>query len=282
MQVYVNLNGKLLHREKAFLSPDNRSFRYGDGCFETMKLVNGKILLKDYHFERLFSSLTILFFNVPVHFTSSYVEKCILELALKNGHQHLGRIRLTIFRGEGGLYDPTTNTPEFLIQSWPLNETTNQLNTNGLDVEVYSAATKVADTFSGVKSNSFLCYVLGAQWAKQNRLNDCILLNPAGNIADATIANVFAVKNDVVITPPLSDGPINGVMRRHLLSCLQQAGIPFMEQSIHPNELRDCSEVFLTNAISGIKWIKQLEGKHFGKQVATSLHQQFVAPLFSR
>ncbi len=281
MSLFAKLNGKTLKQEDVSISLNNRSFRYGDGFFETMKVINGRIVLKDLHFERLFSSLDILQFEKPSYFTPEYLTKHILELAIKNHHNTLGRVRLTIYRGDGGLYEPTNHFPNHLIQTWALNNVTNQLNENGLVVDIFRDARKICDRFSETKNNNFLGYVMGAIWAKKQRLNDCILLNPFDKIADATIANVFIVKDGLIKTPPLTDGPVNGVMRRHLLKCFKESGMPVQETSIIIEELAEASEVFFTNAIYGLKWVKQLGPNMYTNQMAITIHKQFIAPLFS-
>ena len=167
----------------------------------------------------------------------------------------------------------------YLIQSWELNDADNVFNENGLIIDFYKDAIKHADHFSHIKSNNFLPYVMGAMWAKKSHLNDCILLNPFGNIADTTIANIFVVRDGTVTTPPLSDGPVNGVMRRHLLQCLKAEGIPVKEVSIKPGEVLQASEVFLTNAIKGVRWVKQIGTSNYGNQLSSFLYKKFVEPL---
>ena len=276
---YINDNGKLIKKENWQLSPDNRSFRYGDGFFETMHLINGKLILEAYHFERLFSSLEILKFTKPQHFTLQKLTQEIIEVAIKNNHKH-ARVRLTIYRGDGGLYDEVNHAPNYLIQTWALNNSINTLNENGLIVDFYVDARKPCDNFSAIKSNNFLCYAMGALWAKQQKLNDCILLNAFDNVADATIANVFIVKDGTICTPLLTDGGINGVMRRHILKCIKDEGIPNKETSLTADDILQASEVFFTNAIYGIRWVKQVGKSHYQNQVAAFLHAKFVAPLF--
>src|SRR5215210_1275018 len=104
MGSYVNLNGKILKEGEASISINNRSFRYGDGCFETMKIQRGNILLSDFHFTRLFSSLGTLQFDVPA-FDHEYLKRAILQLTNTNEHSAHARVRLMVFRGEGGPYD---------------------------------------------------------------------------------------------------------------------------------------------------------------------------------
>ncbi|HVZ24825.1 MAG TPA: aminotransferase class IV, partial [Sediminibacterium sp.] len=138
--------------DQPLLLPDNRSFRYGDGFFETLKLVNGLLPLGDLHFERLFHSLEVMGFEKPAHFHRPYLEEQIKKVVTKNGHTRLARIRLTIFRGEGGLYDPVSDFPNHLVQSWELNPASCQLNENGLVLGLYEQACKAMDGFSAIKS----------------------------------------------------------------------------------------------------------------------------------
>ena len=276
---FLFYNGKVLKTDKLLISPDNRSFRYGDGFFETMKLINGKLQLADYHMERLFGSLDKLQFQKPVYFTPEYLIEQISLLAKKNYQQKLTRIRLTIFRGEGGLYEVDNHFPHHLIQTWDLNPANNLLNENGLVIDVFKDARKVCDQYSSIKSNNYLSYVMAALWAKQNKLNDAVLLNPYDRIADATIANVFIVKNGVVKTPALTEGAVNGVMRRHMLHSLRKENIPVEETQLSVEDLLQASEMFLTNAIYGVRWVKQLGNNGYTNQLSSLLHKNFIKPL---
>jgi branched-subunit amino acid aminotransferase/4-amino-4-deoxychorismate lyase len=265
---FLYSDGQMLRSDKALILPDNRSFRYGDGFFETMKLRDGQIQLADYHFERLFKTLDRLKFQPPSFFTKNYLETQIHELVKKNGHHGLARIRLTIYRGEGGIYDRINHFPHHLIQTWDLNESNNHINENGLVVGVYPDAKKVCDGFSHLKTNNYLNYAMAAIWAKENHLNDAFLLNPYQRLADATIANVFIVKEGIIKTPALAEGPVEGVMRRHLMTELRKKDITIIESNLDLDEILEASEIFLTNAIYGIRWVKQLESTNYQGQMA--------------
>ncbi|MBC7651393.1 MAG: aminotransferase class IV [Deinococcales bacterium] len=277
--MYLNQNGRIIKEEKAIISPNNRSFRYGDGCFETMKVIDNSILLADYHFERLFASLQLLQFDVPKYLTADYLQHQILEVAKKNYHNKLARVRLTVYRGNGGLYDPENHFPNYLIQTWDLNPANNLLNENGLVVDVFRDAIKVCDTYSHVKSNNYLCYVMAALWAKKHHLNDAILLNPYNRIADATIANIFIITNGIVKTPSVSEGCVSGVMRRYLLTKMRAENIPVEETKIAVEELLQASEIFLTNGIYGIRWVKQICNNNYTNTASSMLYKQFIKPI---
>lgn len=276
---FLFYNGTISKTGKTLISPDNRSFRYGDGFFETIKMVNGKIVLEDLHLERLFRSLETMHFEQPDYFTADYLRENMLALAKKNYHDKLARIRITVFRGDGSMYDDHNHFPHHLIQSWQLEPSVNRMHQNGLIAGIYKDARKVCDEFSSVKHNNYLPYIMGAFWAKKQKMNEAILLNPYDRIADATIANVFIVKDGLIKTPPLSEGAVNGVMRRHLLECFRKEDMPHEVVPLRPEDVLEASEVFLTNAISGIRWIKQLDSSHYSKDMAEHLYQKFISPL---
>ena len=274
--VYVNQNGKVINEINAVVSINNRSFRYGDGCFETMKVSKGKLLFADYHFERLFNSLELLQFTVPSFLTPEYLLANILNLTQKNHHEKLARIRLTIYRGEGGLYDPQNLVPNFTIQTWELNPTNNLLNENGLVIDIFEKSRKICDNYSAIKSNNYLGYAMAALWTKEQHLNDAILLNPYNRVADATIANVFIIKDGIVKTPGLSEGGINGIMRRYLLNQLPEIAVPVEESMLTMDDLLESDELFLTNSIYGIRWVKKLRDKIYGNSINAFISKKLV------
>jgi branched-subunit amino acid aminotransferase/4-amino-4-deoxychorismate lyase len=279
MPDYINYNGKIVEEANAFISPSNRSFRYGDGCFETMKMINNKIILQDLHLERLFASLDQLQFDIPKHFTPTFIIGNIDETAKKNKHADC-RVRLTIFRGDGGLYDPENLLPNFIIQTYPL-DVVKTINENGLIVDFFKDTIKAADQYSSIKSNNFLSYAMAALWVKKQKLNDALLLNQFNRIADATIANIFIVENGVIKTPSLAEGPVAGVMRKHLLASLRKDDMPVHETEITIDEVLNASEVFLTNAIHGIKWVKQAGTSNYSGDFASHLYKKYVLPLLT-
>jgi aminodeoxychorismate lyase len=280
-EAFINFNGKIIKNNKPVILADNRSFRYGDGCFETMKMLNGKIILEAYHFERLFTSLKALQFNKSAFFISETFKEEIVELAKKNHHKKAARIRVTIARGSGGLYDVQDHYPNYVIETWDLNGANNKFNENGLVLDIYRDARKVCDCFSAIKNNNFLCYTMAALWAKENKLNDAVILNPYNRIADTTVANIFIVQNGIVKTPALSEGCIAGVMRKYLMECLRKEGIPFEETEISLEDLLSASEVFVTNAIKGLYWVKEIGQSNYNQQLSSFLHKKFVMPLFA-
>ncbi|MFZ1312400.1 MAG: aminotransferase class IV [Chitinophagaceae bacterium] len=273
--MFICLNGKILRAEDPVLLASNRGYRYGDALFETMKVASKNILLETYHFERLFAGLQLLQFEMPKLLTREKLCKEVLLLAEKNNCGNLARIRLSVFRGNGGVYDEE-RTPQYLIECWPLNESLNSLNENGLVIDVFPAARKSCDSFSHLKSANYLPYTMAAIYAKANKLNDCLVLNTDGNIADGTIANIFLIKEGVVITPGPDQGCVNGVMRRHLLEKMKDAGYSIQENPVSVSTLEEADEVFLTNAISGIRWVKQFRDNVYSNNLTVEIYNRFI------
>lgn len=280
MEDQIFFNGAIVPKSKWWISPDSRAFKYGDGCFETIHMINGNIILAGYHFDRLFISLNLLKFSLTERFDADKLSEEIYRLAKLNNHLANTRIRVTFYRGEGGLYDVVNHEPNYIIQTWALDGDVNKFNDTGLVIDFFTEGSKSPDTYSAIKSNNFLTYTMGALWAKQNKLNDAIVLNSFGSVADTTFANIFIIKDDVIYTPPLTDGCINGVMRRYILECLQHQEIQVAEQSITREDFLEASEIFLTNAIYGIRWVRQVKDTTYSSRVAESLHKRFISTIF--
>lgn len=267
MSIFFTYNDKIYKNGTSVITPDNRSLRYGDGLFETLKIHKGIIQLGDYHFERLFSGMETLQFENPKYFTAAYLENKILELYKKNQHNSFTHVRLMIFRGNGGLYNPENHFPNYIIQTWSI-EHTEELNSNGLIINVYPDARKSCDKFANLKSNNYLPYIMAALHAKKIKVNDCILLNNYNRVCDTTIANIFIIKDDIIYTPPLSEGCVAGVMRRFVIEILQRSNFKILEKPLSIEEVGNSDEVFVTNSISGIRWVKQFcEIKYANKQI---------------
>lgn len=271
MNVFLNYNGKIIEAGTPLLTAGSRGFRFGDGLFETMRLAEGRIALASYHFDRLSTGMRLLDFAVPAHFTDSFFLEQIIALCNKNGHGQTARVRLTVFRGEGELFTAASDLPHYIIETFalPLAE---GLNENGLVLGLYKDACKAPGKFSMVKSNNYLLYSMTARYAKQQRWNDCLVLNSNGNICESTIANVFIIKNGIIITPGLEEGCVAGVMRRYLLDHLPGLGYNVQEQPITLSMLEEAEEVFLTNAVRGIQWVQSFDNANYTNEVIRKLH----------
>ncbi|HMI79616.1 MAG TPA: aminotransferase class IV, partial [Ferruginibacter sp.] len=217
---YFNFNGKIYPNGSAVIGENNRGLRYGDGLFETMKSVHGQVHFIDEHFARLWRGMGLLQFNIPKLFSPDLLEEQILALVKKNMHHKTARIRLTVFRGNGGLYDDIDHKPNYLIQTWALPDDSGSWNSNGLVLGIYNDVKKSCDILSNLKHNNFLPYTMAALFAKKQKWNDAVLLNDSGRICDTTIANIFLIKDEIIHTPSLTEGCIAGIMRKNILQHL--------------------------------------------------------------
>jgi branched-chain amino acid aminotransferase len=276
MKGWLNINGDLVEEKNAVIRADNRAFRYGDGIFETMKVVMGNILLKELHFERLFRGMQVLQIRVKGLINAKILEEQVLRTISKNRLSGPVRARLTMYRGEGGLYEFAAADAGYIIQVWPLSSSNLLLNDNGQQLGLYEPVRKAMDTLSNLKSNNYLPYVMAALYTKENKLNDSIILNSEQRVCDSTVANVFWIRNETIYTPPLSEGCVAGVMRANLLQTLPAKGFNVQEKPAGVEELMEADELFLTNAVNGIRWVRQFKGKEYSCQlVAKIFHSTF-------
>lgn len=273
MPGYIIYNGKLLSDDSPIVPANNRGLRYGDGLFETTRMLKGKIALFDLHMERLFDGLARLQFELPKLFSKELLWEAIDQLTQKNKVSAQARVRLTVIRGNGGLYDPENHSPNYIIEATALPDHYLQLNENGLIAGIYYDAIKSADQFSSIKSNNYLVYAMAALHAKKNKWNDCLVLNQYGRICDATMANVFWIKDNIIYTPPISEGCVDGVMRRYLMQSLKLNKHSVQEQPLTVELLQEADELFFTNAAYGMRWVKTIGEKDFKSKMISTIYQ---------
>lgn len=270
-----NINGKFTSTDQAGLSLDNRAYKYGDGLFETIKAVNGKLFFWEDHYFRLMSSMRILRMDIPMSFTMEYLESEILKTleALKLLDK-AARVRLQIDRGEGGLYLPDDNSKvSFVITAKALENPFYSLEADSdYEVELYKDFYMAPGLLSGLKSNNKALQIIGSVFAKENNFDNCLVLNTNKNVIEALNGNLFLVKGDRIKTPPLSDGCLKGVMRKQILEILAaDMNLITEEVSISPFELQKADELFITNVIKGIQPITKYRKKHYSTDFAKDL-----------
>ena len=255
---YVNINGKILAHDTASLPVDNGAFRYGYGIFETLLVQNSVIRLQNYHMERLFTGMQQLSFEIPSLMKPERLAEQIMNTVKKNNLEHLCRVRLQVYAGGGGMFGQDAGKPGYIIECFELNEAAIVFNENGLTLGIAEGLNKSTDSLANLKSCNALIYAMAARQSKANKWNDALVCNTTGNIIESTIANIFWVKHGSIYTPPLSEGCITGVMRRHVM-----ASVPVNEQSLTFDTLMQADEVFLTNAIRKIRWVGSIGNKQY-------------------
>ena len=264
---YCILNGHLISEYEPSIPFSNRAFRYGDALFETIRLCNNRLMFLRDHVLRLRLGMTILRMNVPAEFNYENIQELIIQLLKHNTHAPNARIRLTIFRNEGGFYTPETNDISFLIESDEL-PTPYELNQRGLWAELYTDIKKPINKLSNIKTANALLYVMAGLAKHSMKLDDCFIINENNNICESISANIFVVKNGTIYTSPLNEGCVAGIMRKQVMNIASQAKILSFESPLTVNTLMNGDEVFLSSSIKGIQWVGQFKQKFYTNKMA--------------
>ncbi|MDP5231000.1 MAG: aminotransferase class IV [Cellulophaga sp.] len=269
----LNFNGTLVSKDTNFLLSENRGFKYGDALFETIRVVNNKIYFWEDHYLRLMASMRILRMQIPMSFTMEYLEEQLLDTIAVNSLQNNAvRVRLTVYRNEGGLYCPETNEVSFVIEVKPLDVNFFTLNNDEYEVELFKDFYVNADMLSTLKTNNKIINVVGSIFAKENKYANCLLLNQQKMVVEALNGNLFLVVGKTIKTPPKSDGCLNGILRKKLIEIISKLEEYTLEEtSISPFELQKADELFITNAIVGIQPITKYRKKEYTSVVASDL-----------
>jgi branched-chain amino acid aminotransferase len=266
----VNFNGNI-SEEITLLSVENRGLKYGDALFETLRVVGNKILFWEDHYFRLMESMRILRMEIPMNFTMEFLEEEILN-TLKASQLTNARVRCTIFRGNGGLYLPSSNDVEYIITVNNLASPFYLLSDASYEVDLYKDFYINKGLLSTLKTNNKIINVLGSVYAKENGLDNCLLVNEDKNVVEALNGNIFLVKGNVIKTPPITDGCLKGILRKQLLEILEKTtDYELKEESISPFEIQKADEFFITNVIQGILPIIKYRKKQFKTEVARDL-----------
>ncbi|MFD2568398.1 aminotransferase class IV [Pseudotenacibaculum haliotis] len=268
----LNYNGELLAFEDVKISANNRAFKYGDSVFETVKVLNGKVVFWEDHYFRLMASMRMIRMKIPIEFTLEFLEQEILKTAQTIDSQKPLRARLSIFRKDGGLYKPTSNEVDYLIEVDEINS----VEKSTYRVDLYKDFYLYSGHLSTIKSNNKLLQTLASVYADENDLDNCILLNERKGVVETINSNIFLIKGDTIKTPPLTEGCLKGVIRKKVIEILSENKEYSIEESaITPFEIQKADEVFMTNSITGIQSITHYRKKEF----ATEITQKIKASL---
>lgn len=266
-----NYNGQIADNFNISIA-NNRAFLYGDAVFETIKVSNGKILFLEDHYFRLMASMRILRMEIPMEYTMEFFEMNILKLIENFEKSEAYRIRITVFREGEGFYLPLQKNVSFLVSIATVDEAKFSIKSTDYEVELFKDAAISTQLLSTIKSTNRLLQITASIFAKENGYNNCLVLNTDKNVAEAIDSNLFMVQGNVITTPPLLDGCVNGILRKELIRLLQkQTEFTFEERSISAFELQKADELFLTNTIKGIQPITKYRKKTYQTNVALTL-----------
>ncbi len=260
---YILFNGESFPADQNIIHHTNRAFRFGDSLFESIHCLGTRPQFLENHWARLSQGMKVLKMDPGKEFSLKSVDHNIEKLLNKNRIFKGARIRLSVFRDEGGLYTPEHNTISWIMESMPLDHEKFELNQKGLHIDIFDEVHKPVDILSNLKTGNALIYILAGIYRKENKLDDCLILNQYGRIAESISSNVYIVSGDTVITPPLSEGCIAGTMRHTMLDLISRAGYHIMERGLLEKNLLEAEEVFITNAVRGVQWIGAYKDKRY-------------------
>ncbi len=266
----VKFNGTIVPSDNILAT--NRAFLYGDGVFETVKVLDGKVLFLEDHYFRLMSGMRILRMEIPMEFTMEYFQTQLLYAADANQCADSARVRLTVYRNPGGYYLPTDRNVSFLAEATPLDQLLYTVAKPQYEVDLFKDFYVTKQLLSSVKSTNRLVNITGSIFAHENGLENCLLVNDAKNVIEALNGNLFMLSGNKLVTPPVSEGCVAGVMRKQILALARKMeDIEVEEAEISPFDLQKADELFLTNVITGIQPITRYRKKEFATTFAESI-----------
>jgi len=268
----LNFNGKLIHQSEFSMGSHNRAFKYGDAIFETLNIQNTSIVFWEDHYFRLMASMRMLRMEIPMKFTLEFLEEEILKTVGERDGFSKTRVRLTIFRKDGGLYTPVTNEVDFLIE---VSENAYETK-KSYKVDLFKDFYNFSGLLSTVKTSNRMLNTLASIFMDENELDNCVLINERKGVVEAANANIFIIKGNEIKTPALEEGCIKGIVRKKVLEILNtNETYTISETSISPFEMQKADEVFLTNSIIGIQPVTNYRKKTYktviGEKLAANL-----------
>ena len=263
----VFFNGAFVDKKSVSISYNSRAFNYGDGFFETVKIINSKPFNFSYHFNRITNACIIL--ELANNYTKAFFYEKISYILEINKIIN-GSIKIHISRSGSGKYLPDSCESDMFISS---SYGISYKNNNSISLCFYDNELKSAGALSNIKSSNALIYILAAIYSNKNNCDNAILFNNSRKVIEASNANIFIVKEKIIYTPPLSDGCVDGTMRRWVNDQLD-----IIQKSILLDDINDADEVFITNSISGIISVKTIELISFNKfNIADHLQKKLIS-----
>ena len=273
----LNYNGNLINETDFSVSAANRAFKYGDAIFETISIINNNVVFWEDHYFRLMASMRMLRMEIPLKFTLEFLEQEIAKTIPSHLESKKARVRLSIFRKDGGLYAPKTNEVDYVIE---VSENTYQTKQT-YRIDLFKDFYNYSGLLSTIKTTNRMLNTLASIYMQENELDNCVLLNENKGIVEATNANIFLIKGTEIKTPALEEGCIKGIVRKKVMEIIQKNNdYTLVETSISPFEMQKADEIFITNSVIGIQPVTNYRKKEFktivGEKMQASLKLQQI------
>ncbi|NWF77673.1 MAG: aminotransferase class IV [Chloroflexi bacterium] len=263
MAEIVYLNGQLVPRSKAKLSPFDHGFLYGYGLFETMRAYNGHIFRLDRHLARLRHSAQSL--GLANKLAVFDLEAACLE-TLKANKLKDARLRLTVSAGEGDMApdSSTCSNPTVLVTARNLVPLPPEKYESGFKAALSPLRHNSQSPLSRLKSTCYMENILARMAARAAGCDEAILLNEQGYLAEGSTTNIFLVSKGELITPSLKSGVLPGITRETVLEIARSLNIKTQERQVELKELDEAEEAFVTNSILELMPLTWFENKPIG------------------
>ena len=266
--LYVNNNGQVTPNNLPTISFGNRGHLYGDGVFESIRVINGKITNLENHWLRITEGAKALKMTVNPDWTTSFFDQKICELIQKSGIKEGAKCRISFDRTPGGAYLPANNEAQYYIDIVPEQTNYYELNSKGLEMDIYMELKLEKTMLSKFKTKNGLKYIMASLTAQEKGLDDVFMTNDRGQVLETSNSNLFVVHNGVLYTPSIEDGCIAGTMRMQIINLALANNIKVYECPILPQNMLSADELFLTNAIKGVKWVGAFRTKKYTNTMA--------------
>ncbi|UKT62417.1 aminotransferase class IV [Pedobacter mucosus] len=270
-QQYILFNDEFQGIETPILTASNRGFKFGDGLFESMRMINNKLQFADLHADRLASGMKVLKIDGHALMDDYFLRQKCADLAKRNKWNGNARFRLAVYRDGAGFYTPENNKAAYILEGISLKANKYELNSKGLIIDVFDEFTKPVNKLANFKTANALLYVMAGLFKTQNKLDEAMILNQQGFLCESISSNIFVVYNKQIYTPALTEGCVSGVMRTVIMQLAKMNDIPLIEAQINPEVLKEAEEVFITNATQGIQWIMGYGRKRYFNEVSKFL-----------
>jgi branched-chain amino acid aminotransferase len=272
------LNNKLVPKNKALISVFDHGFLYGDGIYETLRAYKGVVFAIDEHIDRLFRSATMI--DILIAKSHDAIKEAVYETIKENGHSE-AYIRVTVSRGAGpiGLDPDLCKKPTFVIMSHEFREYPKHYYQKGVNI----ALVVTRRNFKGaldpqIKSLNFLNNILAKIEAKKRNAYEAIMLNHRGYIAEGTITNIFFIKNNILCTPAISVGILDGITRSIILDIARELKIETKEGRFRREDIYQAQEVFISNTTMEVMPIAEMDDIKIGSKagkVTKMIHRTY-------
>jgi branched-chain amino acid aminotransferase len=262
-----NFNGSII--DTVDFTDINRVFLYGDGIFDTLLIIDSKIIFAEDHYFRLLKGMRLLRMEIPIFFTQNFweneIHRLLIEKKIKNA-----RVRTTIFRKGGGLYLPKVNDINFLIQA----EVFTEINTSNIKIGIYKEQTLNQNSLNNVKSTNKLVHVLASIFADENEYDNVLLLNNHKRVVSVVNGNIFIIKENTVKTPLLSEGCVEGIIRKKIVTLLKKSSdYVVTETELNLFDLIQADEIFYTNSIIGAQGIQNFKNRIYATKQSSKINE---------